>query len=101
MELEATWERATKIWWSYLWKYFLAILGCFIIVTILMVIIGFLLALMGVGQAVITFVGTILGFLLFLPASLIPIKFLLNKNFGNFRLTLVPISQSTSTKPQL
>jgi hypothetical protein len=100
MELEATWGRTTKIWWSYLWKYFLAILGCFIIVTILMFIIGYLLALMGVSQAAITFVGTILGFLLFFPASLIPIKYLLNKNYGNFRLALLPISQYTSTKPE-
>ncbi len=89
MELEVTWKRAIKVWWSYLWRNFIAIIGASLIGGIFGGIVGFVGAALGASfetlQVIIMPIAVIIG----LVVSIIPIKMILGKDFGEFRLVLV------------
>ena len=89
MELEITWNRAIRIWWSYLWRNLIAIVVAMIIVMILGFIIGFIMGAMGFPILTIQLVTAPLGFLLGLGISVVPMKMILGKDFGEFRLVLL------------
>lgn len=89
MELEVTWKRTTKIWWAYLWRNLLAIVASVAIGAIIGGIIGFILGTMGVSVETIKVVTMPIGFVIGLIISIIPLKMILNKDFGEFRLVLV------------
>lgn len=89
MELEVTWKRATKVWWSYLWRNLTALVAAMVIGGIIGAIFGFVLGALGVSvetiQVIVMPIGAIIGLLI----SIVPIKMILGKNFGEFRLVLV------------
>jgi hypothetical protein len=89
MEIKATWKMAIRVWWSYLWRNLLMILASFILGAIVGALLCFVLSLLGVGQEVIKVVSMIAGACIGLCASVVPIKLLLGKDFGTFRLILV------------
>ena len=89
MELEITWKRVVRIWWSFLWRNFLAILGAVIIGAIVGFIFGLILGSMGVSVKTITMIVRPIGFLIGLGISVIPLKMVLGKDFGEFRLVLI------------
>jgi ABC-type glycerol-3-phosphate transport system permease component len=95
MEMEITWARATRVWWSYLWRSLLMAVGGFIGGAVVGGIIGFAMALAGASVTTIQFVTAPIGLLLGLGLSIIPVKLILGKNFGEFRLVLV----STQAQP--
>jgi hypothetical protein len=89
MELEITWKRTVKVWWSYLWRNLIAII-CAIILSF---IFGFIVALtlgafhvsVQAQQIIVAPIGAIIGLL----SSIVPIKMILGKDFGEFRLVLL------------
>ena len=89
MELEVTWKRATRVWWSYLWRNLIAIIAAMVIGGIIGAILGFSLGALGVPletiQIIVMPIGAIIGLLI----SIVPMKMILGKNFGGFRLVLV------------
>lgn len=89
MELEVTWKRAIKVWWAYFWRNLLAILAGMVIGAILGAVIGFILGALGVSIETIRMVTMPIGFALGLVISIIPIKMILNKDFGEFKLVLL------------
>ena len=89
MELEVTWKRAIVVWWAYLWRNLLAIIAGVIIGAIIGGILGFILGAMGTSVETIRTVTMPIGFVLGLLISIVPIKMILNKDFGEFRLVIV------------
>lgn len=89
MELEATWQRTTKVWWAYLWRNLIAIVASIILGSLIGAALGFILGMLGVGSETIKIICTPIGFIVGLLISIIPMKMILNKNYGEFRLVLL------------
>jgi hypothetical protein len=89
MELEVTWKRAVKVWWSYLWRNIIAIIVAMIIGFIVGVIIGFVLGFLGASTQIIKVIVTPISMIFGLLISIVPIKMILGKDFGEFRLVLL------------
>jgi len=103
MELEVTWSRAVQVWWSYLWRNLIAIVISMIIGGVIGFIIGFIMGAMGFSVKVIQFVTMPIGFVIGLAISVVPMKMILGKDFGEFRLVLLakqPSSELGSTTQQ-
>ncbi|MCP4142875.1 MAG: hypothetical protein GY755_21745 [Chloroflexi bacterium] len=89
MELEITWKRTVKIWWSYLWRNLIAIVVASIIGGIIGGILGFIMGAMGVSLEIIQLVSAPIGGIIGLLISIFPMRLILGKDFGEFRLVLV------------
>jgi len=94
MELEVTWKRAAKVWWSYLWRNIVAIIVAMVLGGIAGFIIGFVLVAMGVSTQTIQFITAPIGMIIGLLISIVPIKMILGKDFGEFRLVLLQTSKT-------
>ena len=97
MELEITWNRALKVWWSYLWRNLIAIICSMLIGGIIGGVIGFIMGGLGASEETIRLAVTPVGFVIGLAISIIPIKLILGKNFGEFRLVLLQSTDQHST----
>lgn len=96
MELEITWERTLRIWWAFFWRSMIAMvvaMGCGYVMGF---IVGFVLALLGASKELIVLVVTPLGFMIGACISVFPLKMILGKNFGEFRLVLKSNSEVNS-----
>jgi hypothetical protein len=89
MELEVTWKRAAKVWWSYLWRNLIAIIVAMVIGGIIGAILGFVLGALGASIETIQIITMPIGAIIGLLISIVPIKMILGKDFGEFRLVLV------------
>ena len=89
MELEVTWKRTAKVWWSYLWRNIIACIVAFIIAFIVAFIIGFVLRALGASTQTIQVITAPIGIIIGLLISIVPIKMILGKDFGEFRLVLL------------
>ena len=89
MELEITWKRATLVWWSFVWRNLIAIVIAMLVGGIFGFIIGSILGMFGVSTETIQFVVTPIGVVIGLLISIIPLKMILGKDFGEFRLVLL------------
>ena len=89
MELEVTWGRAIKVWWAYAWRNFLAIVASVIAGAILGFIAGLIMGAIGAAPSTINIVTVPLGVIAGLAFSIIPMKMILGKNFGEFKLVLI------------
>lgn len=93
-ELEITWPRAFRIWWSYLWRNLIAIIVAMLLGGIVGFILGFIMGMFGLPAKTIQLVTTLTGAVIGLGISIIPMKLILGKNFGKFRLVLVEVDPS-------
>jgi hypothetical protein len=89
MELEVTWKRAVRVWWAYLWRNIIAIIIAMIIGGIIGFILGFILGAMGFSIQTIQFITAPIGMIIGLLISIVPIKMILGKDYGEFRLVLL------------
>lgn len=89
MELEITWNRVLTVWWSYLWRNLIAIVVAMIAGGIVGFIIGFFMSVFGVSVETIQFVTAPIGFIIGLVISIVPMKMILGKDYGEFRLVLI------------
>ncbi|HZY17695.1 MAG TPA: hypothetical protein VFE82_04395 [Ramlibacter sp.] len=89
MELEVTWGRAVRVWWAYLWRNLLAILAMVVAGAGMGFVVGLVLGTLGVPIKTIQGVATVIGGLLGLAISVVPVKLILGKDFGEFRLVLL------------
>lgn len=88
MELEVTWSRVVKIWWAFAWRNIVAIAAGVIGGAILGMILGFIFLKLGVPAETTKTIVMILGVVLGLVISIIPIKMVLKKDFGEFKIVL-------------
>ena len=89
MELEVTWGRATRVWWAYLWRNLIAIVLASILGVILGAVLGFVLGAAGVAPGVIGRFTFLIGAVVGIGVSVVPIRLILGKDFGEFRLVLL------------
>src|SRR4030095_8632499 len=89
MELEITWSRAVRVWWSYVWRNLIAIVVSMLVGMVIGAVIGFILGAMGVPVRVIQIVLAPIAFVMGMAISIVPMKMILGKDFGEFRLVLL------------
>ncbi len=97
MELEITWGRTLRVWWAYCWRSLIAIVVAFILGAFIGGIIGFIVAMIGLPQEIINFVGLPIGVMIGLAASIVPMKLILGKDFGEFHLVLLSKANNINT----
>lgn len=93
MELEITWKRCFRIWWSYVWRNLIAVVVSMIAGGMLGFVLGLILGIAGFSVETIKIVVTPIGFVLGLLISVVPMKMILGKDFGEFRLVLIEKSR--------
>ena len=89
MELEITWGRFIRVWWAHYWRCLIAMIICFIICSIIGFIIGFVMGMLGASIRMIQVVSFTIGLIIGLGVSLVPMRMILGKDFGEFRLVLI------------
>jgi len=89
MELEVTWKRLLRIWWAYLWRSLVTMLGAIVISAVVGFFIGLILQIFGINVAEAQLPLQILGGAIGLSMSIIPLQLVLEKDFGEFKLVLL------------
>jgi hypothetical protein len=93
-EFAVTWKRATIIWWSLFWRWVLfSVLAGFIAGFVL----GLVLAAFGKVEDAEVY-GQIAGVIVGIPVGIWVVKKVLVKEFGRFRIALVPSSYALLEK---
>ena len=87
-ELEITWGRSLKVWWSMVWR--LVIFGA-VAGLIVGIIVGIVGAIIGIDQGVAQLISGLGGALISLPIGVWVVKIILGKNFSDFRIALLSI----------
>lgn len=95
MELEITWSRALRIWWAFLWRNLIAIVGAVFLGALIGGILGAIMGAAGASAHTIRTVTTLIGGIVGLGISVIPIKLILGRSYGEFRLVLLSTSSGT------
>ncbi len=94
MELEVTWKRAMKVWWSYLWRSIIAMIVAIILSGVFGFIIGFIIGVFGASTQTLQYISVSIGMIMGLIISIVPIRMILGKDFGEFRLVLLQSSKT-------
>jgi ABC-type phosphate/phosphonate transport system permease subunit len=89
MEVEVTWSRAAMVWWAYIWRLAVATIASALAGAVVGGIMGVFLAILKAPQEAILVVTLPVGLLIGVAASIVPMKMILGKDFGDFRLVLV------------
>ena len=93
--MEVTWGRAGMVWWAYIWRLALCGIASAIVGGVVGGILGFILGMLQVPKEAIIFVSLPVGLVIGTASSIIPMKLILGKDFGDFRLLLVSKRPST------
>ena len=83
MELEVTRNRAIRIWWSYLWRNFLAIIVGLVLGAVLGVIAGLVGGILRLPMLAIQSVAAVVGIVIGLAISVVPTKLILGKDYSD------------------
>ena len=89
-QLEVTWWRAAKIWWSLVWR------GMFYVSVItfsLGIIIGLLAAALGLTEYIRPY-AEVVGFIVSIPVGIWVVKIVMEKHYADFRIVLMPSLES-------
>jgi ABC-type glycerol-3-phosphate transport system permease component len=95
-ELEPTWGLTVKVWWAYMWRNLIATISAFVIGLVVGFVVGLIFAKLGMPKDTIKPIVMILGFGIGLAISVVPMKLILGKDFGKFRLVLLETYQPLS-----
>lgn len=93
-EIDVTWSRATRVWWSIVWRSFLfsvlagAAGG---------LVLGIVLGVAGQAEGIQKY-GQLVGILLGIPVGIWVVKTVLTKQFRRFRIVLVPSDEVMLTR---
>ena len=88
-EITPEFSQLLRIWWAFVWRNILvsivAMLGGFCVGFVL----GFIMGAVGVPLIIIKIVCGSMGFVLGVAFSFFPVKMVVGKDFGDFRLVVV------------
>jgi ABC-type sugar transport system permease subunit len=97
MELEVTWARAMRVWWAFFWRNLVALVVAVAAGAALGFVLGAAMSAAGATprtiQLVIAPVSALIGFAI----SIVPMRLILGKDFGEFRLILAARDPSQSS----
>jgi uncharacterized MnhB-related membrane protein len=88
-ELEANWPRVFAVWWLVVWR---TLLGGLVLGFGAGFLIGLVGALLGAPSDALTALSAIVGWLLSLAWGVVVVRMALRKQYGEFRLALIPRS---------
>ena len=71
MELQVTWKRAVKVWWSYLWRNILAIVASIVIGGIVGGILGLIMGSLGASEEMVQVISAPVGLVIGIGISII------------------------------
>ena len=80
-----------------MWRNLIAIVVSMLIGMVIGAVIGFILGAMGVSVRTIQIIVVPIGFVIGLAISIVPLKVILGKDFGEFRLVLLAKQPPSST----
>ena len=86
VEVEITWGRVVKVWWSLLWR---SLLFGVLAGAVLGFVIGFVGGVARIDKAIISRLCLMVGALSGIPVGLWVLKKVLQKRFGDFRIALL------------
>lgn len=89
MELEVTWGRALRVWWAFFWRNLVGIVIAVLLSAVIGALLNVVLSAAGVSPETVSRVAMPFGVMLGIAASVVPIKLILGRGFGDFRLVLV------------
>jgi hypothetical protein len=98
-ELKPGVGKAIKIWWAYLWRYFVTAVFSIPVAAAIGYLLMPKLAEHGVHVSFIKVAGYALGAILTLFVPIIPLRLIIGKEFKGFRLALVRSSSSGKELP--
>lgn len=98
IELEVTWPRLLRVWWEWFWRNLLTTLGVLIVATVIGALSGAVLGAVGATEDTLQLVAAIIGTLVAVAATVIPIGLILNKDIGGFRLAIVSRAEETDAE---
>jgi hypothetical protein len=90
MELDITWDRVVRVWWALLWRNLIAVVAAVLIGSVIGGIIGVILGMAGVPVGTIRIIVMPIGIIIGFAVSIVPLKMILGKDFGDFRLVPAP-----------
>lgn len=93
-KLEVTWIRATKIWWSLVWR---SIVFGSIAGFIAGFVVGSIADMMG-NDSLSSFYVQSAGMLIGVPVGILVVKIVLSKEFKDYRIVLLPSTESRIQK---
>ena len=99
MELSATWDRTAQIWWAFFWRNALILIPATLVGALLGGTVGILLGIAGAPPETVRIATFPIGFLVGASSSIIPLKMILGKDFGEFRLVLVSKNPPPTAEP--
>ena len=88
-EVPPTVWRVVPIWWAYLWRYILAVLGSFVVAAGVGLVLGVWIGLQGytIEQARPALYAV--GFAISLLTPIVPLRLIIGRKYGRYRLILV------------
>jgi len=89
IELEVTWARLLRVWWEWFWRNLLTTIGVLIVATVIGALSGVVLGAVGATEDTLQMVAAVIGTLVAVTATVIPLGLILNKDIGGFRLAIV------------
>ena len=93
MEITPTWGHVARVWWALFWRSVLTMIATGAVGFVVGAAIGFVLGLLGAPLAAIQLICGAVGVLLGLATSMVPVRLILGKDFGAFRLVLLSPQQ--------
>lgn len=89
MEITPGWKQIIRIWWALTWRNICAIFLATCLIFFLTYIATVALGLLGVSESIVYILMLTVGALVGLGISIFPIRMLVGKNLGEFRLTII------------
>ncbi len=93
-EIDVTWGRAAKVWWSLVWRTILLSVAAGFVGGI----VGSVGAVLGASQEAVSTLTAFTGLGLGVPIGIWVVKLVLGKDYLDFRLVLVPRTESTPSE---
>jgi uncharacterized membrane protein len=90
-ELEPTWARAISVWWLIIWR---GVVGAGVIGGVVGFIIGFVGGAVGASATALSIGSSGAGLVIGTVWMVVVVRMALRKQYGDFRLALVPRSQA-------
>ncbi len=97
VEAEITWTNTATIWWAFIWRLFVAVVMTTILLFAVNIFLGFIMSALDVSEAVSDMVGKILAVSFVLIVSIVPFRFMLNRDYGEIRLVIMDVEKSNRT----
>ncbi|MBI5521817.1 MAG: hypothetical protein HY910_04240 [Desulfarculus sp.] len=106
MEAEKSWGNVVRVWWAYAWRSFLMMIVAFIIHLVLNLIIVIVGNSFELPPRLVTGFDFLVKCAVFLSLSIVPMRLIMGKDFGHFRLVMLtkeppaPVAGQASPTPQ-